>query len=77
MNEETPNLIKYTNPYLIYQGKDSKEKFDQIDLKDYILIKESKYNQKIQILKWMDDLENNSNIEEVLNTIITSLVRED
>ena len=76
MEAETPTLIKYSNPFLIYQGNDSHSKLSELDLKDFIPIKQSLFNSKIQILKWINDLENNSNIEEVLNTIISSLITE-
>ncbi len=77
MEGETPKLIKYSNPFLIYQGADSHTKLAEIDLKDFIPIKQSAFNSRVQILEWINDLENNSNIEEVLNTIISSLVTED
>lgn len=77
MEGETPTLIKYSNPFLVYQGNDSKAKLAEIDLKDFIPIKQSAFNSKTQIVDWINDLENNSNIEEVLNTIISSLITED
>lgn len=77
MEGDAPTLIKYSNRFLIYQGTDSHTKLPEIDLKNFIPIKQSCFNSKIQILNWINDLENNSNIEEVLNTIISSLVSED
>lgn len=77
MEGETPTLIKYSNPFLIYQGTDSHARLSEIDLKDFIPIKQSAFNSRVQILDWVNDLENNSNIEEVLNTIISSLITED
>jgi dynein light intermediate chain len=68
------SLVKYSNPFLIYQGTNASVKLPTLNLDDFIPIKKSQFNRKTQIFEWISDLETTNNIEEVLNTIINSRV---
>lgn len=68
------SLVKYSNPFLIYQGTGANAKLPLLNLDDFIPIKKSEFNRITQIYEWISDLETTNNIEEVLNTIINSRV---
>jgi len=73
-NSGKSSLVKYSNPFLIYQGTGANTKLPMLNLDDFIPIKKSEFNRITQIHEWISDLENTNNIEEVLNTIINSRV---
>lgn len=61
-------LVHYSNPFLVFTGKENENKTFQ--LSKFVPIKKTKFDKKIEIKKWIEDLENNSSIEELLNTVI-------
>ncbi len=70
MNGE-PSLIHFSNPFLVYSGKENDKGLKNMSLSKFVPIRKTQYNKRYQIIEWIDDLENNSTIEELLNTVIT------
>ena len=64
------SLVHYSNPFLIYSGSDNDLKKKNFTLEKFVPIRKTKYDKKTEIIKWIEDLENNSTIEELLNTVI-------
>ena len=73
-NSSKISLIKYSNPFLIYQGSQTSQIQASLNLEEHIPIKKSQFNRKIKPSEWIHDLENTNNIEEVLNAIILTRV---
>jgi dynein light intermediate chain len=70
MNPET-SLIHFSNPFLVYSGKEMEKPNKKLTLSKFVPIRKTKFNKKIEIIKWIEDLEHNSTIEELLNTVIS------
>lgn len=70
MNGES-SLIHFSNPFLVYSGKENDKIKKTLTLSKFVPIRKTKFNKKTEIIKWIEDLEHNSTIEELLNTVIT------
>lgn len=64
------SLVHYSNPFLIYSGNEQDAKKKNISVEKFVPVRKTKYDKKTEIIKWIEDLENNSTIEELLNTVI-------
>lgn len=72
MNIFPSSLVKYSNPFQISIGKvDKNDKhIDNFNFTDFYVVKSSKVDNRVKILEWIEDMEKDSTIEEILNTVI-------
>lgn len=67
------NLVCYSNPFLVYSGQENDKAIKNFKLHNFVPLRKTSFDKRVEIWKWIDDLEQNSNIEELLNTIITPI----
>jgi hypothetical protein len=68
---KSANLVKLSTPFsfaAICSG--DKEELDN-DISEYLEVKRSEFDKKVQICEWIKSMEEGSTIEELLNSIIT------
>lgn len=71
------SLVHYSNPFLIHSGVTQEKVKGQFALGKYVPIRKTAFDKRHQIREWIEDLENNSTIEELLNTVIKPVKFED
>ena len=63
------SLVKLSTPYSFAANLQGDK--DQEDISEYLDVKKSTFDKKVQIMDWIKTMEEGSTIEEILNSIIT------
>ena len=72
MNSEN-SLVSYSNPFLVYSGQETDKTVKNFNMNNFVPLRKTNFDKRVEIWNWIQDLEQNSNIEELLNTIITPI----
>lgn len=72
MNPEN-SLVCYSNPFLVYSGQETDKAVKNFNMNNFVPLRKTDFDKRVEIWNWIQDLEQNSNIEELLNTIIAPI----
>lgn len=65
------SLVKLSTPFSFAAISQIDKDRDDEDISEYLEIKHSHFDKKVQICEWIKSMEEGSTIEELLNSIIT------
>jgi hypothetical protein len=68
---KSANLVKLSTPFSFAAISSNDKENSDDDISEYLDVKKSPFDKKVQICEWIKSMEEGSTIEELLNSIIT------
>ena len=65
------SLVKLSTPFSFATISQNEKEHEDEDISEYLEVKKSPFDKKVQLCEWIKSMEDGSTIEEILNSIIT------